>query len=364
MKKRLFFTSMTLCLLVSVFVTAVPVAAKDDHNQVSFIVKASSQSVYQSITTVQSDELFQEIVKATSTPIKDVPFSSHYLLFVENGLVRVLIADENGQLFDVQQKRKINVKPRTAQLITGHFKTLQSDHFGTMLTWEEATKMIPKYTSFKITDLETGLSFNAQRRAGSKHADVQPLTHQDTKIMKAIYGGKWSWNRRAILVHVNNQVLAASMHGMPHGKGALANGFPGHFCIHFQGSTTHRSKNTDLAHQVMAHKAAGQLNLFTKQLSAEKVIELFLIAIHQKDTDILSLIYQGDAHSIPIDQIVAIRKMDKKHKPVKEKPFIYQIPVTYKYQTKDGPIIEETFLFTVMRKSPTDEWKLVHVPFH
>ncbi|WP_216828586.1 hypothetical protein [Alkalihalobacterium elongatum] len=362
MKKITTFMLILLSLLL--FINALPAVAKDDHNQVSFIVKASGQAVYQSITTVQSDELYHEILKAKFTSVKDLPFSNNYVLFVENGLVRILIADNTGQLFDVQQKKKLRIKPQTAHLITEHFKTLEADHFGKILTWDEATKILPKYTSFKITDLETGFSFNAQRRAGSKHADVQPLTHQDTKVMKAIYGGKWSWNRRAIVVHVNNQVLAASMHGMPHGKGALANGFPGHFCIHFKGSTTHRLKNTDLSHQVMAHKAAGQLDQFTKQLSAEEVIELFLIAVHQKETDILSLIYQGDVHSIPIDNIVAIRKMDKRHQPVKEKPLIYQIPVTYRYQAKDGPIVVETFLFTVMRKSPTDEWKLVHVPFH
>ncbi|WP_209124963.1 hypothetical protein [Alkalihalobacillus sp. BA299] len=362
MKKLLFFFLFTVSLLL--FVNPEPIEAKDDQNQVSFIVKASSQSLYQSITTVQSDPLFHEILKAKSTPVTDIPYSTKYILFVENGLVRILMVDDHGHLFDIQQKRKINVNRETLQLIADHFKTLQSDHFGVLLSWEEASKHIPKYTSFKITDLETGLSFNAQRRAGSKHADVQPLTHQDTKIMKMIYGGKWSWNRRAILVHVNNQVLAASMHGMPHGRGALSNGFPGHFCIHFQGSTTHRTQNTDLSHQVMAYKAAGLLDSFVKQLSAEEVIDLFFIAINQKDKDMLSIIYQGNTNEVPIDNIVAIRKMEKKHQPVKEKPFIYQIPVTYKYKTKNGPVIEETFLFTVMRKSPTDEWNLVHVPFN
>ena len=57
--------------------------------------------------------------------------------------------------------------------------------------------------------------------------------------MKTIYNGKWSWKRRAILIITHDQLLAASMHGMPHGAGALKNGFPGHFCVHFYGSTTH-----------------------------------------------------------------------------------------------------------------------------
>ncbi|MDQ7862438.1 hypothetical protein RCO48_19805 [Peribacillus frigoritolerans] len=48
---------------------------------------------------------------------------------------------------------------------------------------------------------------------------------------------------------INNQMIAASMHGMPHGAGALQNGFSGHFCVHFSGSITHRLKNEDLSHK-------------------------------------------------------------------------------------------------------------------
>ncbi|MCM3080108.1 hypothetical protein [Brevibacillus invocatus] len=37
----------------------------------------------------------------------------------------------------------------------------------------------------KVIDLETGQRFQVQRRAGSRHADVQPLTRNDTMILKA-----------------------------------------------------------------------------------------------------------------------------------------------------------------------------------
>ncbi len=39
--------------------------------------------------------------------------------------------------------------------------------------------------------------------------------------MKEIYGGKWSWKRRAIIVIHQDQWIAASMHGMPHGAGVM-----------------------------------------------------------------------------------------------------------------------------------------------
>ncbi|MCC3377949.1 hypothetical protein LKX83_33445, partial [Cohnella sp. REN36] len=70
--------------------------------------------------------------------------------------------------------------------------------------------------------------------AGKYHADVQPLTKADTKIMKQIYNGKWSWKRKAIVVKKDHHYYAASMQGMPHGgDGIPDNSFSGHFCIHF-----------------------------------------------------------------------------------------------------------------------------------
>ena len=131
---------------------------------------------------------------------------------------------------------------------------------GELVDWSEAKKIFALYAKATITDLETGLSFKVQQRGGSSHADVQPLTKADTATMKKIYGGEWSWNRRAIIVNVAGRRLAASMNGMPHGDGAIKdNDFPGHFCIHFQNSKTHGSKKVDPAHQEAVKRAAGLL---------------------------------------------------------------------------------------------------------
>ena len=67
--------------------------------------------------------------------------------------------------------------------------------------------------------------------------------------MKSIYGGSWSWRRRAILILYNGHVYAASMNGMPHGTTTISNGFDGHFCIHFKNSKTHGTKKVDPDHQ-------------------------------------------------------------------------------------------------------------------
>lgn len=131
-----------------------------------------------------------------------------------------------------------------------------------------------------VYDIATGLSFKAKRTYGHNHADCEPLTANDTKTMKKIFGGNWSWERRAIIVNVDGKKIAASMAGMPHagnesmpgntyvnsrsggyGRGTnldavKGNSMSGHFDIHFYGSKTHGTNKVDSKHQSMVKKAA------------------------------------------------------------------------------------------------------------
>ena len=117
------------------------------------------------------------------------------------------------------------------------------------LNWFRHPNTIPHHATFQIKDISTGKVFTAKRWTGSNHADSEPATARDTKIMKSIYG-HWSWKRRAILVKYNGHVYAASMNGMPHGTQTIKNNnFDGHFCVHFTGSKTHGSKKVDAQHQ-------------------------------------------------------------------------------------------------------------------
>lgn len=159
-----------------------------------------------------------------------------------------------------------------------------------MLKWEEVNEILPRYSKFTVVDFETGMKFRVQRRAGSNHADVQPLTSKDTAIMKEIYKGKWSWKRRAIIVISEDGKIAASMHGMPHGGGALKNNFPGHFCIHFYGSTTHRTNFMDLSHKLMILKSAGKLEGYLEQTDPYDLVNAYIAGLKQQDSDIVSLI--------------------------------------------------------------------------
>ena len=102
-----------------------------------------------------------------------------------------------------------------------------------------------------------GKTFEVVRWSGYNHIDAAPRTAEDTATMKSIYGGEWSWNRRAILILYNGHVYAASMNGMPHGTTTISsNDFDGHFCIHFKNSKTHESDKVDPDHQAAVTTAS------------------------------------------------------------------------------------------------------------
>jgi len=175
-----------------------------------------------------------------------------------------------------------NLKPPPLQLVP-HSEPPEIQR-GEFLSWEEVDKIFYRYANATVVDVETGLSFRVQRRGGTYHADVQPLTARDTAIMKVIYNGQWSWQRKAVVVEVGNRRIAGSMNGMPHGAGAIrGNDFNGHFCIHFRGSKVHQSGNENLAHQMMIWKSAGRFKQMISGMGPEEVIEVFFTALDQHD---------------------------------------------------------------------------------
>ncbi|PEZ74430.1 hypothetical protein [Bacillus sp. AFS017274] len=231
-----------------------------------------------------------------------------------------------------------------------------------MLPWEIVNNIIPNKTIFTIIDIETGLSFKVQRRAGSHHADVQPLTKEDTQIMKKIYNNKWSWNRRAIIVLINNQMIAASMHGMPHGAGALQNGFSGHFCVHFSGSITHRLKNEDLSHKLMVLKAAGKLDDYIQTVSPYELIRIFTIAVNQGDQKLLAMTLSNPGHSNRVNKLVKDITYFGVDDPLRQPPeqlnglFLVDVPVQVAIYKKREGKEKKVMHFMIRRESLTDRW--------
>jgi len=172
----------------------------------------------------------------------------------------------------------------------------QKSRYGEYLAWEEVNRLFPRYAYAAVMDLEKKKKFAVQRRGGTYHADVQPLTARDTIIMKDIYDGKWSWKRRAVIIELEDgRKIAASMNGMPHGGGAIrGNKFNGHFCIHFRDSKTHIGNKVDTAHQLMVWKAAGILENKLEALGARESLEVFFAALDQGERGLVSRMLAGE----------------------------------------------------------------------
>ena len=119
-----------------------------------------------------------------------------------------------------------------------------------LLEWSEIKPLIKLGATMKIIDVRTKAAYYVASFSNGKHADVEPLTADDTDKMKNTYNGKWSWDTRPVIVMTGERFFAASISGMPHGGGTRDNGMNGQICLHFKGSQTHNgNKNHEKDHQ-------------------------------------------------------------------------------------------------------------------
>ncbi|TYQ16654.1 UNVERIFIED_CONTAM: LysM repeat protein [Acetivibrio alkalicellulosi] len=159
--------------------------------------------------------------------------------------------------------------------------TISSD-YGEVLDWfSEGRYVFPIGATGRLIDVQTGRSFMIKRTMGATHADCETLTKQDTQIMREIFGGNWTWNRRSFILETNGRRFAVSVMGMPHagvdgvpylrnvanrsggyGHGPNydripGNGMDGHFCVYFLNSLRHNDSRVDAQHQQNVMSAAG-----------------------------------------------------------------------------------------------------------
>lgn len=132
--------------------------------------------------------------------------------------------------------------------------TKVSDFRGLVIqyTWRNRGESVLRRPGGTATlyDVGSGKSFKIRRTGGTNHIDGTPMTAADTAIMKDIFGGRWTHERRAVIMKVGNYYYAASLYGMPHG-GDVQKGdnYPGMLCIHLTGSRTHGGGSVDSGHQ-------------------------------------------------------------------------------------------------------------------
>ncbi len=262
---------------------------KSQQNTIIMTVRSGQHAAFISDLQIESREINAALLEAKHTPAAEAVYfpDIDIALRLADGTKHFRL-EHSGNLWNETTATTTILPKKISGKLVGLAEALRTQHYGKLLSWQQATQMLPNKSKFSVTELETGLSFHVQRRAGSDHADVQPLTKEDTRIMKQIYNGKWSWRRKAVLIHSGDDWIAASMNGMPHGgDGIPENGFSGHFCIHFLGSSTHKSDSPDPAHQMMVHKAAGQIKRYFDSAAPLVMAKSFVEALYHKDEELL-----------------------------------------------------------------------------
>ncbi|MEG1559337.1 MAG: hypothetical protein RRY79_06710 [Clostridia bacterium] len=159
-------------------------------------------------------------------------------------------------LFSVRAKRApipVNVKIPIGKPLLG-----KPTIIGKLTPWNEVKTLLILKKSYKITDYNTGVSFNMSFVGGENHAEMECDTAADAAIFLNIFGGVYNYSKRPMIISVDGKDVAASMQGFPHGTDSNeTNDVDGHACLFFEGSFSHVGNLPDIEHQKLVYVAAG-----------------------------------------------------------------------------------------------------------
>ena len=91
-----------------------------------------------------------------------------------------------------------------------------------------------KYPYCTLYDPESGISWQVHMFSFGKHAEIEPLTKNDTEKMNQVCG-KEKWTPKPVwVIFADGTIRIATTHSVPHGvQHRTDNNFPGHACLHF-----------------------------------------------------------------------------------------------------------------------------------
>ena len=105
-----------------------------------------------------------------------------------------------------------------------------------LLHWQNEIKPNLKTGSkLSVYEPSSGISFTLYVMSRGRHADVEPLTADDTANMMDAWGGKESWTPKTVYVGLpDGRWTMAVMHNVAHGTQTISgNNFDGQNCVHF-----------------------------------------------------------------------------------------------------------------------------------
>ncbi len=104
-----------------------------------------------------------------------------------------------------------------------------------MYWYTEVKPLLKGKSSIYVYEPESKIGFTLHLYSLGRHADVEPMTAEDTAKMMEAFGGVADWTPKFVYVLLpNGQWTVATMHNVAHGGQSIKNNnFDGQNCVHF-----------------------------------------------------------------------------------------------------------------------------------
>lgn len=223
--------------------------------------------------------LSRSTLSGGARPNKDVIV----LKLVSRREVRLYMFTTPDIVFDVKNGRSLKAAAQLSRILRVASDELRRrSPFGEMLDWGDVAERFGIGDEAMVKDSDSGKTFHVRRTGGYSHAEIEPLSTKDSAVVKSLYGGRWSWKRRAVVVETGGLKIAGSLVGTPHGTDEIAdNDCYGSLGLYFSGRLMERHIN--LSHLVMIWKAAGRIEEELRGLTPEKTVMVLFTALDQAD---------------------------------------------------------------------------------
>lgn len=249
MKKKRYILILFIVILSTAFVSAVYAA-----DAKSFSRGSKGEDVY--ILQNRLRDLGYVSFRATGN-YSDMTYNGVGMFQQNNELSKDgMVGDEVwNKLFKLDIKRvPINTEiPR----VFGSGITRVSVDYGWLSKWSVIDSKFTVGSIIKLTDFNTGTTFNVIRTGGTNHADVEPASSEDKAGFIKCFKG-YSWEKRAFIAEIEGTRYAASLFGMTNGNDTVeGNDIEGALCLYFNESKSEIGAAPDAEHNANISRAAG-----------------------------------------------------------------------------------------------------------
>ncbi|GAB4264308.1 hypothetical protein [Thermincola ferriacetica] len=249
-----------------------------------YLIKFSSPELaasYESKDPVYIKRLDRLIKEAKTTGPTDQKPGRFYVHITSRRHTRTYVFNAPSLLYNKEEGVSLQTDaPLRAELKKIIIELKRKSPYGEPVPWPTVKQSFLINKTVMIRDLDSGIKIWVTRRGGYNLARIAPVNQVNKSLLKKIFGGKWSWKRRAVVVYLENKKIAACLAGMPQGKEQL-------FSLYFVDAGTNKSMN--LANKMLIFKAAGQIKKMFKKTSPEEAILGALTAIDQQDGRTLNI---------------------------------------------------------------------------